>query len=511
LTLGSQGCGRRRGHPLDRFALEGCRSMPSRQLNQKIVVPVVYVAAMFISILDSTVVTVALPSMATTFGVKVTAMTSISVGYLVSLAVIIPASGWLGERFGTKRVFLAALAVFTAASMLCGAAQNLPELVGFRVLQGIGGGALTPVGMTMMLQVFSQQERVRASRYLIVPTTLAPASGPIIGGLLVDNASWRWVFYVNVPLGLAVLAFGTLFLRDTMNRTDRPLDVPGFALSAVGFASVMYAASEGASLGWGSPSIVASGLVGLVLLVLLVRYELRRAEPLLDLRLFREPMFRIMNVVAGFGAATFGAILFTFPLMMQEALHRSAIQSGLLVFPEALGVMSGTQLASRIYPKFGPRRLTIGGLSCVTVVALLLSRVDGGTNQWLVRLLMYCLGAAMSQLFMANQMGAFANISKERTPGGSALFNARAQMSMASGTAIMGSVLAAVGVTRHTSAGVRPYLGAYHVAFEVCAGLALGGLLFGFLIRDRAVLASFQQRQAPADEATDPEPAAAVD
>jgi EmrB/QacA subfamily drug resistance transporter len=471
--------------------------MPTRQLNQKFVVPTVYVAAMFMAIIDSTVVTVALPSMATTFGVKVTAMTSISVGYLVSLAVIIPASGWLGERFGTKRVFLTAVAVFTAASMLCGAAQNLPELVGFRVLQGIGGGALTPVGMTMLLQVFTQRERVRASRYLIVPTTLAPASGPIVGGLLVDDASWRWVFYVNVPLGVATLVFGLLFLRDTMNRGDRPMDMVGFALSAVGFASVMYAASEGATLGWTSPSILATGVVGALLLVLLVRYELRRARPLLDLRLFHDRMFRSMNVVAAFGAAAFTAILFTFPLMMQEALGHSAIQSGLLVFPEAFGVMSGTQLASRLYPRLGPRWMTVCGLSYVVVVATLLARVTGDTNQWLVRLLMFSLGVAMAQLFMANQVGAFATIPKDRTAGGSALFNARAQMSMAIGAAVMGTVLAAVGVTHHTAHGTVPNLTAYHVAFSVCGGLALCGALCGLLIRDRAVIASF----APAEPA----------
>lgn len=179
----------------------------TRRVSQKVAVSAVYVAAMFITVMDSTIVNVALPTIGRTFGVPATSVASVSIYFLVSLAVFISASGWLGDRFGGKRVLLVAIAVFTAASALCGLAGSLTELDIFRVLQGVGGGMMTPVGLAMLFRAFPSDERVRASAILIVPTTLAPALGPIIGGLLVTDLSWRWVFYVNVPLGILALGF----------------------------------------------------------------------------------------------------------------------------------------------------------------------------------------------------------------------------------------------------------------------------------------------------------------
>ena len=214
-------------------------------MSQKVAVGVVFVAAMFMSIMDATIVNVALPTIGRDFNVSPTAVDSISIAYLVSLAVFIPASGWLGDRFGGKRVMLTAIVVFTAASALCGLASSLGELVAFRILQGAGGGMLAPVGMAMLFRAFPPAERIRASAILTVPTTFAPALGPVLGGLLVTDLSWRWVFYVNLPLGAAAFAFGLLFLQQ--QKQDRPgrFDLAGFLLSGLGLGLLMYGVSEG--------------------------------------------------------------------------------------------------------------------------------------------------------------------------------------------------------------------------------------------------------------------------
>jgi EmrB/QacA subfamily drug resistance transporter len=211
--------------------------VPKRDLNQKVAVAVVYVAAMFMAILDTTIVNVALPTLGRDFHVSSTALDTVVIGFLVSLAVFIPASGWLGDRFGPRRVLLTAIFMFTAASALCGMATSLSELTAFRVLQGVGGGLMTPVGMTMLWRAFPPAERIRASAILVVPTALAPALGPVLGGLFVTDLSWRWVFFVNVPIGLLAIAFGTVFLREQPRHPSGRFDLPGFVMAGVGLVS----------------------------------------------------------------------------------------------------------------------------------------------------------------------------------------------------------------------------------------------------------------------------------
>src|SRR5487761_947892 len=234
----------------------------SALVSQKVAVSVVFVAAMFMSIMDTTIVNVALPPIGRDFAVSSTAVDSVSIAFLVSLAVFITASGWLGDRFGGKRVLLTAIAVFSVASALCGLASSLEELVAFRVLQGAGGGMLAPVGMAMLFRIFPPEERVRASSILTVPTTLAPALGPVLGGILVTGLSWRWVFLVNLPIGIAALIFGLIFLADQESDPAGRFDVVGFVLSGVGFAALMFGVSEGGQRGWGKPSIIAALVVG---------------------------------------------------------------------------------------------------------------------------------------------------------------------------------------------------------------------------------------------------------
>src|SRR5438477_9425114 len=235
----------------------------------KWIVASIFVCGLFMDIMDTTIVNVALPTLAHEFNATTASVEWVVLGYLLSLAVWIPASGWIGDRFGTKKVFLFALAMFTLASVLCGQAHSLGELVAFRVLQGVGGGMLVPVGTAMLFRAFPPIERAKASTVLIMPTVLAPALGPVLGGWLVTDVSWRWIFYVNLPVGVFAFAIGFLFLREEREGRAGRFDLPGFVLSGGGFALVLYALSRGPEAGWRSPQIVLTGIIGVAMFALL--------------------------------------------------------------------------------------------------------------------------------------------------------------------------------------------------------------------------------------------------
>ena len=464
-------------------------------INPKISVSIVFVAAMFMSIMDSTIVNVALPSLSRQFNAPGTSIDAVVVGYLVSLAIIIPASGWLGDRLGTKRIFLSALALFTVASALCGLATSLPMLIGFRLLQGIGGGAMTPVGTAILYRTFPPIERVQVSRILNIPTVFAPATGPVLGGLLIDKLSWHWVFYVNVPIGILAFLFGLLFLQEYQERTAGSFDLAGFLLAGIGLSLTMYALSEGPGIGWTSISILSSLSAGLVCIALFVWVELRSTHPILDIRLLRNRSFRTGNLITLFSTAGFLGLLYAAPLFLQEARGVSALASGLTTFPEAVGVLISTQIVTRLYPTVGPRRLIVSGLTGVSIVMVLLCLMGQDTTLWLMRALMFLTGAGMAFSFTSVQAAAFATISSRETGQASALFNAQRQIGASLGVALLSSVISAVGMTQQSTGGlVVPNLTAYHAAFIASAVLALIAAGIGLTVRDRDAAATMRSK-----------------
>ncbi len=471
-------------------------------MNPKISVSVVYVSAMFMAIMDITIVNVALPTLGRQFHVRPAGVEAVVVAFLVSLAVFIPASGWLGDRFGTKRVLLTAIVIFTGASVLCGLAQSLTQLVLFRILQGVGGGMLTPVGMAMLFRTFPAHERIRASQILVTPTAFAPALGPVVGGLLVTELSWRWVFFVNLPIGLFALAFGLLTLDEHREPEPGRFDLAGFVLAGAGLSSVMYAVSEGPFRGWGSPSIVTAGLAGAVLLVLMIVVELRIREPMVDLRLFGDRLFRTTTLVFFVGVSAFLGTLFVVALFFQDGLGASPLQSGLSTFPEALGVMLGAQVATRLYPRLGPRRIIAAGLTGIAVLMGLMSLIGfGAYSLWEMRVLMFVLGYAMAHVFVPSQAAAFATISRASTGRASTLFNANRYLASAVGVAVLSTILAAVGLTKHTAGGAVPNLNGYHLAFATAAVIALIGAVGALAIRDSDAAPSMRKPGKAGEEA----------
>ncbi len=459
--------------------------MAAQRMNQKIVVGAVFVSAMFMNIMDITIVNVALPTIGRDFGIPPTAVDGVVIAYLVSLAVFIPASGWLGDRFGGKRVLLTAIVVFTVGSVLCGLAQNMTELVAFRVLQGAGGGMMAPVGMAMLFRVFPPAERVRAASIMTVGTTLAPAIGPVLGGFLVTEVSWRWVFFVNLPIGIVAVLFGALFLERTEAIDAGRFDVPGFFLGGAGLGLLMFGISQGPLKSWSSTDVIVSCVTGAILLVAFVVVELRTTRPMVDLRLLKERLFRSTNVVMFLAAAAFLGMLYLIPLYFQDARGLTALQSGLSTFPEAFGVMIGAQFASRlIYPRIGPRRHVTGGLLGLVVCMLALTQITVTTNLWLIRGLMFLVGWMMAQVMVPNQAASFAMITPESMGRASTFFNTMRQVGSATGVAILSTVLIGVGSTQASGGSTSPDMTAYHLAFFTAALFALVAAGFSLTIHD---------------------------
>ena len=473
------------------------------RITPKNAVAVVFVAAMFINIIDATVVNVALPTIAADLGVPVELTATVNIGFLVAVAVAIPVAGWLGDRYGAREVFLLSLGLFTAASAACGLAGSVQQLVIFRIVQGIGGGLMTPVGMSMLYRSFPPPERVRLSRITNIPIALAPAIGPVLGGLLVEKASWRWIFGINVPIGLLAVAFTLLMVPKMARKTASSLDVPGFVLASVGFASLMFAVSEGASRGWTTPIIAIPGIVGVVLLVLLVFVEGRVAAPMLKLRLFRLRLFRSANLITLASSAGFLGALFVYPLMLQTTFGYPPLTAGLLTFPEAIGIMIGTQIAARLYRRVGPRRLIAGGQATVAVVLVSLALVVSNTVPAAALVtLMLVLGIGQAHTFMPTQASAFDTVDHENTGAATALYNATRQVGAAVGVAAAATVIATIGIGGSDEA--RALL-PFQWALAGCAAFAvMGSLIAAFTVRDADAAPS--RGLAPTTRSTGPQP-----
>ncbi|MDX2378237.1 MAG: DHA2 family efflux MFS transporter permease subunit, partial [Acidimicrobiia bacterium] len=314
----------------------------------------IYVIGVFMTVIDGTMVNVALPRLAEEFGVESTDVEWIAVGYLLALAAVIPAAGWLGDRFGTKRVFVASLFVFVGASLLCGLAQTLEQLIAFRVLQGAGGGLLVPIGSAMLFRAFPLHERAKAAVGVLSVAVIAPAIGPVVGGLLVDNASWRWIFLINGPIGAVGIVLALRWLREEKQDDAGRLDVAGLVLSASGVSLLIYTLLSGPDNGWLSATTIVTGTLGVLALVALVIVETRIDRPLLLFRLLRDQLFRTVNLASALVYAGFFGMIFVLPLYLQTLRGFSATESGLAQSPQAIGVFVVSNLfGKRAYRVIG--------------------------------------------------------------------------------------------------------------------------------------------------------------
>jgi DHA2 family multidrug resistance protein len=325
----------------------------------------------FMVVLDTTIVNVALPQIRDDLHAG-SGIEWVVTGYLLAVAASQPATGWLADRFGRRRIFLSSLALFTTASLCCGLSPNLPTLIGFRVVQGLGGGALVPVGMAIVFEVFPPERRGHALGIWGVSAMAGPTIGPTIGGYLVTEVSWHWLFFVNVPVGIVAFTLGFRLLRDSGHRHHRPLDGFGLILGASGLAIALLGVSQGNDWGWGHVATLGTIGCGAILLFAFGFHELRVPQPIVELRMFRVHAFSIAMTVSFITSAAQFARLVFIPLELATLRGYTALRIGVLLIPAALATAASTPFGGRLVDRVGARvPVTIG--CTIQGVALILA------------------------------------------------------------------------------------------------------------------------------------------
>ena len=348
----------------------------------KWLVLIVTVFGTFMSILDATITNIAIPKLQAVFGADVHQIQWVISGYTLALGVSIPISGWAADRFGIKKVYIAALAVFTLGSALCGVAWNESALIAFRVLQGLGGGPLLPLSLALIFSTFPPRQRGLANGLFGIPVLFAPALGPTLGGFIVQNLTWQLIFYINVPIGILGVVLATIWLSDYVARPDARFDLPGFLLAGVGSVLVLYALSNAAYDGWGAAHIVGSLAVGALLLLAFIPVELRSRQPLLDLRLFGNAGFTVATLVQWL--TTFGLFggAFLLPLFLQNLRGLQPFDTGLLLLWQAVPALIVTPLAGFTLDRVGPRLMLVVGMALLALTSWQIAWLFTGSSSF---------------------------------------------------------------------------------------------------------------------------------
>ncbi len=403
---------------------------------------IVVILGTIMSIFDTTIVNVAIDTLGRTFDTSIATIQWVATAYLLALAIVIPLTGWAMERFGAKRMYLISLALFVIGSALCGLAWSAGSLIFFRVLQGLGGGMILPIGQAILARAAGPQRIGRIMSIVGIPMLLGPVLGPALGGLIVDNLSWRWIFYVNIPIGILALFLASRTLKSDATGTAGRLDVLGLALLSPSLAGIVYGLSEaGSSGGFGETRVIVGLVLGAALMAAFIWHALHTENPLIDLRLFANRGFSAAGA-AGFvlGATVFGA-MFLLPLYYQVVRGQSALQAGLLMAPQGLGAMISMPIAGRITDKVGAYKIVPFGILVVILGTVAYTQVSDGTPEALLAASLFVRGLGLGMSMMPSMSAAYQTLQPLQVPRATTTINILRQVGGSLGTAVLAVIL----------------------------------------------------------------------
>ncbi|WP_459189230.1 DHA2 family efflux MFS transporter permease subunit [Parabacteroides sp. APC149_11_2_Y6] len=399
----------------------------------------------FMAVLDSTVVNTGLPAIMGTLGASINTAEWVLTGYMLAIASILPAAAWLADRFGYKRIYFLSLLLFTFGSFMCGNSVSIEELIFWRVIEGFGCGAIMPVGMAIVSNVFPPQQRGMALGFWAIASAASVSFGPSIGGYLVDNLNWNYIFYVNVPVGAIALFITAILQKEYKAETPPPFDVPGFITSGIFLPLFMYGLSEVNSStntqGWNSPVVLGSMWISAVVFILFIYFELTVKYPLINLRVFKDRNFALSNLMIFiFGIGMFGST-FLIPLYLQNNLGYSAFQAGMFFIP--VGIIQGfcSPTAGALGQKINPKILIAAGLILMAVSFYLNFFLSFLTEKWYIMMSLYLRGIGMGILFTPLLTLSLANIKSDMMAQASSITNIIRQMGGSFGVAIFSHIL----------------------------------------------------------------------
>ncbi len=464
----------------------------------------VVIVGMIMSILDTTIVNVGLDTLSKDLHSPIAQVQWVVTGYLLALAAVIPMSGWAARRFGAKRVYLTSLVLFTAGSAACGLSNSLAALVIFRVLQGAGGGMIMPVAQLIMAQVAGPQRMGRVMGVVSMPAMLAPILGPVVGGLILENLHWSWIFFVNVPVGVIafVLAFRLLPVTDSGEAGG--FDWLGFALLPVGAAAFVYGLSElGSGAGFGSVEVLGPAIVGLTMIAAFCWHALRVERPLLDIRLYANKVFAGASFTTfGVGAALFGAMILV-PLYYQTVRGFSVIDTGLLNGPQGIGALVVMPIAGRLTERFGGGPIALIGVSILALTTIPFAFIGAHTSIVLISAILVLRGVSIGMSFMPAMTAAFASMRPDQLSDATPQINVLMRLGGAIGTAILAVALQRATVAHTVVPGHPTPAGladAFNVAYWFAFGIALLSLIPCFMLLRAERPAARDREHAPGAE-----------
>ncbi|HZT70028.1 MAG TPA: DHA2 family efflux MFS transporter permease subunit [Terriglobia bacterium] len=470
------------------------------------IIAIAVMLSTFMEVLDTTVVNVSLPHIAGSMSASVDEATWTLTSYLVANAIILPITGWLSNHFGRKRILMISVTGFTVASFLCGLAPNLPALVFFRIVQGACGGGLQPISQAVLLESFPPEDRGKAMGFWGLGIVVAPMLGPVLGGWLTDSYSWRWVFYINIPVGVLALIMTQLFVFDPhyIRRTTSRVDYWGIGMLAVGIGALQIILDKGQEKDWFSSNLITRlSVISAVALIAFIIYELVVAHPVVDLRVFKERTYSAgVFLMTTLGFVLYGSLVIL-PIFLQTILGYPALQAGVAMFPRGLGSFIAMPFVGAIMSRFDPRKLLVFGLTACSISLVMLGSLNLNVGYWEIASAQFLQGLSLGFLFVPLTTVTMDPIPNEKMGNATSIFNLMRNIGGSMGIALSTTIVARSeqAYTNFLGRNVTPYSLQTQTMFEnlrnffmasgadaVTASQRAYAALFGMVQRQAAML-----------------------